>query len=118
MQLGQVAGQQQADLVGEDLLALVVDHAAAVAIAIEADAEVRAMLASPPADIETQHLDGLPGSDCISGSCNRGWQSISITSPPIARRASGANAPAAPLPHAAITFSLRVSLVFLATSAM
>jgi hypothetical protein len=32
----QVAGQHQADLIGEDFLALVVDHAATIAVAVEA----------------------------------------------------------------------------------
>ncbi len=41
--LGEVAGQHQADLVGEDLLALVVDHPAAVAVAVEAERQVRAV---------------------------------------------------------------------------
>ena len=38
----QVAGQQHADLVGENLMTLVIDHAAAVAIAVEAQAEIGA----------------------------------------------------------------------------
>ena len=41
---GDVAGEHHADLVGEDRLAFVVDHAAAVAVAIESEAEVGAML--------------------------------------------------------------------------
>ena len=47
MERGEVAGQHDADLVGEDLLALVVDHAAAVAVAVEAEADVGAALPSP-----------------------------------------------------------------------
>ena len=37
---GEIARQHHADLVGEDLVALVVDHAAAVAVAVEAEADV------------------------------------------------------------------------------
>ena len=42
MQLRQVARQHHADLVGEDFLAMIVDDAAAVAVAIEAEADVGA----------------------------------------------------------------------------
>ena len=45
----EVAGEHHADLVGEDLLALVVDDAAAVAVAVEAEADVGLVLASPRA---------------------------------------------------------------------
>ena len=41
---GDVAGEHHADLVGEDRLAFVVDHAAAVAVAVEGEAEIGAML--------------------------------------------------------------------------
>ena len=44
MQFGEVARQHDADLVGEDLVSLVVDHAAAVAVAVEAEREVGAIL--------------------------------------------------------------------------
>ena len=37
MQRGNVAREHHADLVGKDLLALVVDHAAAVAVAVETE---------------------------------------------------------------------------------
>ncbi|MNI36288.1 hypothetical protein D3C73_903330 [compost metagenome] len=40
----QIAGQHQADLVGEDLLARVVDHAAAVAVAVKAQGQIGARL--------------------------------------------------------------------------
>ena len=40
MQRREVAGEHDADLVGENLLALVVDHAASVAVAVEAEREV------------------------------------------------------------------------------
>ena len=40
---GDVAGEHDADLVGEDRLALVVDHAAAVAVAVEGEPEIGAM---------------------------------------------------------------------------
>ena len=41
---GDVAGEHHADLVGEDRLALVVDHAAPVAVAVEGEPEIGAML--------------------------------------------------------------------------
>jgi hypothetical protein len=41
---GDVARQHHADLVGEDLVALVVDHTAAVAVAVEAERDVRLVL--------------------------------------------------------------------------
>ena len=41
---GDVAGEHHADLVGEDGFALVVDHAAAVTVAVEGEAEIGAML--------------------------------------------------------------------------
>ena len=44
MQFGEVARQHDADLVGENLVALVVDHAAAVAVAVEAERDVGAVL--------------------------------------------------------------------------
>ena len=44
VQLREVARQHDADLVGEDLVALVVDHAAAVAVAVEAERDVGASL--------------------------------------------------------------------------
>ena len=44
MQFRQVPRQHHADLVGEDFLALVVDDAAAVAVAVEAERDVRARL--------------------------------------------------------------------------
>ena len=40
--LRQVAGHDDADLVGEDLFALVIDHAAAVAVAVEAERQIGA----------------------------------------------------------------------------
>ena len=45
--LGQVAGQHQADLVGKDLLARVVNHPAAITVAVEAQGQVGAGLAHP-----------------------------------------------------------------------
>ncbi len=42
MQLRQVARQHHADLVGEDLLAMIVDDAASVAVAVEAEPHVGA----------------------------------------------------------------------------
>ena len=48
MQRGEIARQHDADLVGEDFLAVVVDDAAAVAVAIEAEADVGAMLLQHP----------------------------------------------------------------------
>ena len=42
MELREIARQHDADLVGENLLALVVDDAAAVAVAVEAEREVGA----------------------------------------------------------------------------
>ena len=47
MQLREIARQHDADLVGEDLLALVVDDAAAVAVAVEAEPDIGAGLAAP-----------------------------------------------------------------------
>ena len=44
MQFRQVPRQHHADLVGEDFLALVVDDAAAVAVAVEAERDIRACL--------------------------------------------------------------------------
>ena len=44
----EIARQHDADLVGEDLVALVVDHAAAVAVAVEAEADVGLVLDAPP----------------------------------------------------------------------
>ena len=41
---GKIARQQHADLVGEDFAALIVHHAAAVAVAVKAQAEVGALL--------------------------------------------------------------------------
>ena len=43
---GDVAGEHHADLVGEDRLALIVDHAAAVAVAVEGKTEIGACAAS------------------------------------------------------------------------
>ena len=45
VELRQIARQHHADLVGEDLLAAIVDDAAAVAVAIEAEADIGAALA-------------------------------------------------------------------------
>ena len=42
MQLGEIARQHHADLVGENLVSLVVDDAAAVAVAVEAQRDVGA----------------------------------------------------------------------------
>ena len=40
MQAGEVTSQHDADLVGKDLVALVVDDATAVAVAVEAEPDV------------------------------------------------------------------------------
>ena len=45
MQGGQVAGQNQANLVGIDFFTLIIDYAAAVAVAVKAQREIRARLA-------------------------------------------------------------------------
>ena len=55
MQRRNVAGEHHADLVGKDLLALVVDDAAAVAVAVEAEPHRRAALQHLVAD-GVQHL--------------------------------------------------------------
>ena len=55
MQRREIARQHDADLVGEDLLALIVDDAAAIAIAIEAEPDFGAMLQHRIAD-RVQHL--------------------------------------------------------------
>ena len=44
MELGQIAGKHDADLVGENLLALIVDDPAAVAVAVETEANIGAAL--------------------------------------------------------------------------
>ncbi len=89
---------------------VVVDHAAAVAVAVEAQRQVGAVLADGLGHV-VQHLAGLRGSDCSCGKVQSRSQSISITSAtPIRRRASGAKAPAVPLPQAATTFSGRFEL--------
>ncbi len=41
---GDVAGEHDAHFVGEDLVAFIVDHAAAVAVAVEGEAEIGGML--------------------------------------------------------------------------
>ena len=52
---GDVTRQHDADLVGEDLVAFIVDHAAAVAVAVEAEADIGARLEHLVAD-RVQHL--------------------------------------------------------------
>ena len=47
MERGEVAGEHDADLVGEDLVALIVDDAAAVAVAVEAEADVGLVARAP-----------------------------------------------------------------------
>ena len=66
VQRRQVARQHDPDLVGENLLALVVDHAAAVAVAVEAEREVGAGSPSPPPP--SRAASAYPrGSDCSAG---------------------------------------------------
>ena len=71
VQRREVAGQHQADLVGEDLLALVVDHAAAVAVAVEAQRQVGAR-ARARARPWRAAWRGLRGWDCSWGRSSRG----------------------------------------------
>ncbi len=60
MQLREIARQHHADLVGEDLLALVVDDAAAVAVAVEAEADIGAGLAHLVGDgVQHLHVFGI-----------------------------------------------------------
>ncbi len=60
MQLRKIARQHHADLVGEDLVAIVVDDAAAVAIAVEAEADIGAGLAHLVGDrMKHLHVFGI-----------------------------------------------------------
>ncbi len=67
---GNVASEHHADLVGENLVALVVHHAAAVAVAVEGKPDISAR---EPHGIRegVQHLEGLRGWGCGSGRCSR-----------------------------------------------
>jgi hypothetical protein len=62
---GKLTGQQDPHLVGEDLVALVVHHPAAVAVAVEAKGEVGAGLAHRPTHVG-EHLQRL-GIGVVSG---------------------------------------------------
>ena len=55
MQRRHVARQHHADLVGENLVAVVVDHAAAIAVAVEAEPDVGLVLEHRVAD-RVQHF--------------------------------------------------------------
>ena len=70
VQRRQVARQHHADLVGEDLVALVVDHAAAVAVAVEAEADIGAGLAAPSRPWRAAS-PCLRGWGCSAGRCGR-----------------------------------------------
>ena len=60
MQRRDVARQHHADLVGKDLVALIVDHAAAVAVAIEAEPDIGAGLQHLVADgVQHRHVFGV-----------------------------------------------------------
>ena len=107
VQRGEVARQHDADLVGEDLVALVVDHAAAVAVAVEAEPDIGAVLPHRVAPWRAAS-PCLRGWDCSAGRCGRARRRAGSTSQPSASRICGAKAPAVPLPQAATTLSLRV----------
>ena len=106
----EIARQHHADLVGEDLVALVVDHAAAVAVAVEAEARRRPCARRTASRDGVQHLHvfgvGIVAREGVVELRSR-------AAPPRSRSASrtcGAKAPAVPLPQAATTFRRRFSL--------
>ncbi len=66
MARGEVAREDHADLVGEDLVAFIVDDAAAIAIAVEAETDVRACSPSPSRQARGAS-SSLRGWDCSAG---------------------------------------------------
>ncbi len=117
MELRQVARQHHADLVGEDFRALVVDHAAAVAVAVEAERDVGARRLHRLRH-RVQHVQVF-GVGIVA---RKGPVEVAVERNDLdaerARAACGAKAPAVPLPQAATTFILRVNFGRLVRSAM
>ena len=108
----QVARQHHADLVGEDFAARVVHHAAAVAVAVKAQARGRRPAPSPHR-LMACSMCRSSGLGLYLGKVKSRSVSMPITSAPMRLRASGAKAPAVPLPQAAITLMGRDSLMAL-----
>ena len=112
----EIARQQHADLVRENFLARIVDNAAAVTVAVEAKSDIGPVLEHRLAHSK-QHMQVF-GIGIIFREVAIEFVSSGITSRPIGSSASGANAPAVPLPQAATTFSLRLSFGRFVSSAI